>query len=371
MWKSHADLWPKDEGEYIVNDYYSVELENLVRNNKYQDETGAVHPLYADQMRKLAACLDSSWDKVYSRFCQTQVCDKDGKTLKETETSFSITLKTCAWLPAEKCQYSKILGGRVEKLSELVMCEPSQLYLRNPNVESLLSDKVLYMDVPMNNGNFLQFLKINCTVSMETMKNYLLSWSQREKPELPTVFHTSLFHMKNVYRYIGDNLSKHDLQSLLREQPIVFVPDRSTNAYLADASVYAGKMLNRSEVWLVDKTGLFDKNRGLLEEYHLEIGQKRTIASYYSNCRQIMDLFKQEGAFDQSPKITEFIELLSLICSVMTPKDTRTLSDVLKIFETIGQALTAPLEGHNEQSEQMAQNALKSMVKQKLKNEKV
>lgn len=365
-WSSCSEIWPKDEPEYIVKDYSCIELESLVKNNKYQGEDGSLNPIYVEQMRHLCILLDKQWDSVYSKFCVTQVCDKHGQKLRETETSFSIILKKSAWLPALKCQYSLSSEGRMKGTQEVVLSEPSALYLRSPEVEGLLSDKVIYLDAELKSTSFHQYLRITHSIAIETIKNFLLSWSEREKPELPAVFFTSLGHIKNVYQYLGNHLSKHELQNLLHEKPVIFVPNLHVG--LHHDVVVAGKMLSRSEVWISDRTGLFDKHRDLLNDYHIDLGQKRTITCYYEDRPDILELFKAEGKIDSQPRVEEYIELQALLCSVNTPKDSRALSDVLHIFATIGKALeTRP----DDLSAKLAADVLKSAIKKKLLTQKV
>ena len=357
-WAAYSEFWPKDESEYTVKDYSCVELEGLIKNNKHKPEDGSLNPLYVDQMRSLAKLVDKFWDSVYCKYCDTHVVDKNGQNLKETETSFSILLKKSAWLPSLKCHFSVSSRG-LEKRAEVVLCEPGSLYLHSKPVESLLSDKVTYLDAEITSNQFVQFLKINTSVSIETVKNYLLSWSEREKPEVPAIFYSSLAHMISVYQYLGNGLSKQDLKSLLHDQPVIFVPDHHVGRH---NDVGAGKMLSRSEVWIFDPTRLFDRHRDLMNEYHVEVGQKRTIHDFYQNYPDVLDLFKQEGRINLQPTMEEYIELQALLCSLNTPKDTSVLSDVLQVFATIGEALT------QRPNDLLAKSAVKNkLMKQKVK----
>lgn len=359
-------LWPKEEPEFVVQDYYSVELDELIRNNKYP---GGVQ--FENQMRNLCMYLDRSWDNRLSKYCKTHVLDKDGKTLKETDTSFSILLKTSKWLPAEETE-TKAVDGHVAREVRTVIKEPGSLYLKSAVVQNLLSDKVLYLDVNLTGGSFYQFLGLRNLVSMETVKSSLMQWSERQKNESPATFCTSLEHMKNVYTYLGKELKRQEFQDLLRDHPVFFVPNTSTALMSSVETVVCGNMLSRSEIWLSDRTGLFDKHRHLLEEFHSDICHKRTIAGFYHDRPDIISLFVQEGRVDSQPKVEEYIELLGLLCTSYLPKDANILSDVLFIFTTIGQALVTRPEGMpDEQTANMALETMKTTVKKNLRRQKV
>ncbi|XP_045191511.2 uncharacterized protein LOC123548375 [Mercenaria mercenaria] len=365
-WNASSLLWPKDEPEYIVQDYYSVELEGLIKNNKYPS---GEH--FERQMRHLCTHLDRNWDSRFSKYCKTHVVDKEGKLLKETDTSLSILLQTCQWLPAEEAE-TKEVDGHLMREVRIVMKEPNTLYLKSNVVQNLLSDKVLYLDQNLTSGSFLQFLGLKNYVSLETVKSYLLQWCERTKDDFPASFFTSLEHMKHVYAYLGNELKKHDLQDLLRNNPVFFVPDARVTYVVNPGEIVKGKMMNRNEIWLMEKTGLFDQHRQVLEDFHSDLALKRNIIGFYHDRHDVIELFKQEGKIDAQPKVEEYIELLCLLCNTSSPKDTKILSDVLYIFSTVGQALVTPPEGMpDEQTANMVQEAMRTTVKKKLQREEV
>ena len=349
--------------EYYIQDCYCEELESLVTNNKYPSGE-----IYENQMRDLCLCLERLWDNQFSRYTKTNVCDKNGRNLKETNTSFSILLRDSCWLPAVVCKCVGEPDGRVTQSKTIEMREPACLYIQSDKLQRLVSDKVPYLDVKLAlNSSFHQFLGLKNIVTIETIKEYLLQWCFRSDTGVPAVFCTSLGHMKQVYSYLHTQLSKGELQNLLLDNPVFFVPSKLTHP----DEVVSGKMLNRSEIWLADKTGLFDKHRGLLEEFHSEICKKRTINSYYSDTPNLINMFRQEGRIDQQPQIEEYIELLSLLCTSSSPKDQAVLTDVLYIFTTIGLILSHLPEAPDEKTAEMILESMKATVKKKMQKEKV
>lgn len=366
MWSRQCASWPKDEQEFIVQDYYSAELEGLVTKNHSSGES------FASQMSHLFAYLDKYWDSRFSKFCKCQVLGKDGKALLETESSFSIILRTSSWIPAvvTTTQYS---SGSVKRDVNIVLKQPSDdVYIKSDMVQGLLFDKVPYLNAKSSGGSFCQFLGIRHSVEIQTLKELLLKWSKRTDDNIPAEFCTTLEHMKHVYQYLGAWLTRRDFQSLLQEEPVFFVPDRkAVNILTATDFVVVGKMLNKKELWLVDKSGLFDRYRPLLEEFHSEISNKRTIAEFYSDSADIIDFFKQEGKLDSQPKVDEYITLLCLLCSTSSPKDGNILADVLCIFSTIGEALASSEGLPGGVSANTAAEALKTFVKRKLKRQQV
>ena len=358
-----------------MKDFYSPELEALIIHNKNMGSDK-----YTVQMRSLCTQLDQMWEGRFTRYCTTQVLDKDGRALRETETSFSLLLHTTAWLPAVQSRSVPEINGSVRLEEEIIMMQPSALYIRSEAVEKYLSNKVLYLDVKLSMNSFYQFLGLKNSITIETMKAYLLQWSARDqvdktpdKKEEPAKFCTSLRHMKNLYMYLSNELKRQEFQDLLRDKPVYFVPDRVAGKLSQDESIkVSGKMLNRNEIWLEDPTGLFDKHRLLLEEFHSDICRRRTILLFYRDKPDIVELFKQEGRLDIAPKVEEYLELLKILCTTTTPKDNATFADVLCIFSVIGHAMvTPPIGMPDEQTAQMALDSLKQMVKRKVEKPKV
>ena len=58
------------------------------------------------------------------------------------------------------------------------------------------------------------------------MKDCLIKWSAREKesPDEPTRFITTLRHIKDVYKYLQENLPPKQLQDLLHDHSAIFYP---------------------------------------------------------------------------------------------------------------------------------------------------
>ena len=352
-----------------MKDYYSPELDDLIKhaNNK--------NAQCVAQMRNLCTILGQMWEGRFKHYCTTEVLDKDRNALCETETSFSVLLRTAAWLPAMRTTSIPEQNGSIRQQKETVLMKPSVLFMRSEAIENVLSHKVLYVDVNTDSAmnTFYQFLGLKNKVSTEDLKSYLLDWCSRENEEEPATFCTSLQHMKNIYLYLSNNLTGLELQNLFRDNPVYFVPETETRRVSpSESDEVCGKMLYRYDIWLEDPTKLFDKYRQLLKDLHSDICQKKTIVSFYWNQTKIIDLFKQHGKIDIVPKADEYLELLNILCQTGTPKDTDTFSDVLCIFTAMGHAMvTTPAGIPDELTAQMALENLQQTVKRKLEKLKV
>lgn len=359
-----SGVWPKEE-EYIVRDYQCVELEKLIHENLHPD--GAI---FIEQMRSLCVHLDRMWDKHYSKYCSTSVLDKNGKVLKETQTSFSIILRTSQWLPGFETETNICQDGSVGRKVGTVMKEPSSLYLRSKVVFDLMAEKVLYLDVKIDGGSFFEFLGLKMSVEIDTVKEKLLTWCSRSNNGTPADFCTSLVHIKQVYIYLSDNLTRQDLKHLLQKCPVLFVPNKKEDLERR-GEVIPGKFLSREEVWLCDKTGLMEKHRQLLIDFHSDLSCKQIMQIYYMDRLDLVQLFTTEGRIDKHPSVEEYLELLCLLCSTSTPKKSDILQDVFKIFSTIGTILCSYREVLDSREAEIAVQPLKTKLLEKLQKEKV
>ncbi|KAL3859494.1 hypothetical protein ACJMK2_009713 [Sinanodonta woodiana] len=364
-WAPLKGVWPKSS-EYVIQDYTCKELTALIQTNKFPDG-----PAYQQQMRDLCELLDHEWDTKYSHYTETQVCDSTGSRLRETETSISIALRTQTWLPARRTKLTPQQNGKVQEFTEVLMMQPSCLYIRSPLVEELVAHNVLYVEAKLSSkSSFSQFLRLKNSLDIETVKNFLLEWSARTLVDEPAVFCTSLQHMKNVYSYLYLKLSRKDVQDLFRDNPVIFVPDRNASLSTQSDNV-AGRMLSKSEIWMDDPTRLFDKYRSLLNECHSEICKKRTVSEYYIDKPNILDLFSIEMKVDHQPQPIEYAELLTLITGVHSAKDSKNLSDIFYVYGVIGELLSKLPVGIDPNTEKMILDTNKGHVGKFLRKQKV
>ncbi|KAK3589090.1 hypothetical protein CHS0354_017428 [Potamilus streckersoni] len=364
-WAQLKNMWPKSN-EYVIQDYTCKELIALIQANKFPD--GSV---YQQQMRDLCERLDLEWDTKYSHYTVTQVCDSSGSRLQETETSISIALRTLNWLPARRTKLTPQQNGEVLESTDVLMMQPSCLYIRSPQVEKLVAHNVLYVDATLSpKSSFSKFLKLNHSLDMETVKKFLLEWSARPLVDEPAVFCTSLHHMKHVYSNLYLELSKKQVQDLFRENPVIFVPDRNAD-WSVQSNIIAGKMLSKSEIWMEDPTSLFDRYRSLLEEFYSEVCKKRTVSHYYNDKSDILELFDREMNIDHQPQAMEYAELLTLITQVSKPNDPKILPDIFNIYSVIGKSLSSVPFGQDTHTAEMVLKTKKTEMEKYLRKQKV
>ena len=301
------------------------------------------------QMKNLYTILETDWDRFYSQYTNTYICEKDGKKLKEIETSFGIHLKTSAWIPAINTSVELQDTGVISWVEKVEYMQPSCLYIRFPQIVRLLDYTVMYVDMEVNeNSDFCKFLGFNSGVSQEDIKKFLIGWGERKKDNEPGILCAKLLHIKAVYEYMQQNMPQKDIQDLLHNYPVIFVPleDRAGvdvkvthENYPADRSqVLAGRMLNRKEVWWSDPSGLFKQHRSIL--YNSDIGKKWLLDEIYGDSELTRDFLVRGGRIEMEPRVTEYRELLVLMSQVVSLEENTILTDVLRLYELIGRKVT-------------------------------
>jgi len=262
-----------------------------------------------------------------------QVLDASGHELREVETSFGMMLRQLAWLPAMVSSGTDQYGRQLEVGSKLFVKSQVALQLLGGHVSYLLPD-------PLPTSTFAAFLGIQRTITVDFTAKLLKSWCDRGKNALvPATFRTSLQHMRSVYNFLDQHMTKHQLKELIDNHAIIFYT--SPSPALTAASFVPGKFLYLSEVTWADETGLFDKYCESL----LNADPASAKLYRYPLCTVYPDMhefFTRTLNIMRSPGISELMRLLVHICSTYTvPK---ALQDVLTIFTLIGRRLLAGRE---------------------------
>ena len=254
-----------------------------------------------------------------------------GHEIREVETSFGMMLKKLAWLPASVSEDGVHYMKRLEVGCKLFVKSRDAVHLLAGHVPYLLPD-------PLPTSTLATFLGIQRTISVDFTAELLKSWCDRcGNVSVPATFRTSLQHMRAVYNFLDQHMTKHQLAELLHNHPIIFhvVPNRGVSAA---TSIVEGKFLYTSEVMWADETGLFEKYRESL----LNADPASAKLYRYPLCTvyaDMMEFFTRTVHVMRSPGVVEFTQLLIHISTTCVVP--RALPDVLSIFSLIGRRLLA------------------------------
>ena len=250
--------------------------------------------------------------------------------MREVDTSFAMILKKLAWLPAMVSESADQYARRLEVGSKLFVKSHDAMRLLAGHVSYLLPD-------PLPSSTLAVFLGIQRTISVDFTATLLKSWCDRGAGlTAPVTFRTSLKHIKAVYDYLDQHMSKHQLEELLHNHPVIFYTCISHG--VSSATVVEGKFLYWSEVMWADETELFEKYReSLLNADPVSVKLYRyPVRAIYPDMEEF---FTRTVRIMRSPGIGELVQLLSHISTTcVVPK---ALPDVLSIFSLIGRTLLA------------------------------
>ncbi|XP_059138506.1 uncharacterized protein LOC131926926 isoform X3 [Physella acuta] len=335
-WSTYKDVWPDSPDGYTIVDFQCEEFHRLVTANQKPDS------LY-HQMIAVFELLDAEWSSNYRRYEHTQLKSRAGHVLKDDiQTSFAVYLKTLCWVPTfamkvKASDDSKSVDVQETRLLQL----PADLYARDPHIQQLLAHTVPYLDVdPQKNSSFTTFLQIKTQINLETAKNALISWGEREvdHPDVPKVFCSTLTHIKNLYLYLNEELRGKDTQDLFHNHPIIFVPNTERGT---STDIYPGLMMRREEVWWSDSTGLFLKYSNTLHMYKSPLNKFKIIRHIYSD---LEEMFTSKIRVEAEPTSVQFAQLLKQIATVHTLTEDGVLEDILLLFSKIGKDLSSRTE---------------------------
>ncbi|XP_005090510.1 uncharacterized protein LOC101857532 isoform X2 [Aplysia californica] len=332
VWAPYKDIWPDSPDGYTIVDFQCEEFHRLATANNVQGE------LYS-QMVALFEQLDKEWNSLYSRFVSTQLKSASGHVLKETiDTSFSILLRSLAWLPASCTSISvEPASGRVIPPDQEALHQAAELYVCSREITKLLAHTVKYLKVqPLRNSTFSSFLKVKSNVSVTSVKDALISWSARDasSPDTARAFSTTYSHISELYRYLNDNLSRKDGQDLFHTHPVIFVPDGLN--FGSGRDPVAGRMLSRKELWWADPTELFVKYHDSLLRYKSPLAKTRIIGHLY---QEHSEMFHFSVKVPTAPSTAHLAQLVDHLATVFILKEPGILEDTLYLFSEIGSQL--------------------------------
>ena len=247
-----------------------------------------------------------------------------GHEVHKVDTSFGRMLKTVEWLPASTLTGSDQNSGRLEIGSKLFVKSREARQLFAGHVSYLLPD-------PDPTSKLASFLGIQQSISVEFTAEMLKSWcDRRENASTPTTFATSLQHIQSVYNFLEQNMTKVQLDELLRGHPVVFYPCSRS------ADIVEGRFLFWSEVVWVDETRLFEKYRESLLNAD-PASAKLYRYPLHGVYPDMEEFFRRTVHVMKSPGIADLVKLsIHISGTSVVPK---ALPDVLSIFSMIGQTL--------------------------------
>ena len=291
-WGPIKPNWPSTvEDTYEISDLVCPELEQVLESKDHQ------------QLLILAKLLDQNWMSLFVRNQSVPVRDAKGLEIATTASSFLIKLKTKAWLP-----------GEIDEREALF--KPGDLYLKTPEVESLLASFCPYFPEDLNDITFVNAIGIRNTVALDTIFKKLSEWSEDD------TFATTLKHVTNVYNYIKVHFKDVDAADL--SKPIIFVPEKPCRA----VTLSRGKFLPKGEVCLYDYSKVMSKRSSLLTT------KRQLLFQYYP--KEVLEFFEKDMNIDKTPTLRDYINIAIAIAEDTRLPDYEAYTDLMAVFSEIG-----------------------------------
>ncbi|XP_041829730.1 protein NO VEIN isoform X2 [Melanotaenia boesemani] len=339
-WSAESATWPQNPGQdYVLDDYPCEEFHALATAQL----PGSV---LLQQRMALLELLETNWDTghLYSQYLTAQVIDSDGRTIKNTKSSFYHFLCVYKWLPA----YRPLEGEQQDKK---YLC-PSSVYLTSPEVTSLLGTHVYYVDIQPS--QFSRALGMRETISVEVLIQYLKKWcvspevdDQEQRPPEDEAegapFTSTVEHIHNVYTYLHTNCPQSSLKDLFQHTPAVFVEKNRHNEKWC-----SGRFYHLKEVCWSDTTTMFQRYRRLTHGADSPIQQPKVLAPFYSQLDGMRDFFVRLLNVDPSPTMKQYVGLLELICSSSPIPTAEVLQDVSVLYARLAQKCKPQVSGDQE-----------------------
>ena len=258
---------------------------------------------------------------------------------------------------------------------------PRELFVRSDFVYRLLEDHVKYISADLKNIAFISALRIRESVNVDGMISEMKQWSaacaEAMDGSQPHEFTTSVAHMSRVYSFLLEKMSQNEedrrkINDAFHKNALIFVPHRHadfSSGQLQLERKTPGSFLLKKDVCWRDPTDVAVR---LFVEHGKET-TRRLLERYYSspkNHQSLAAFFIDQMHVDETPNVHEYIEMASTVAEVAGFPTPPSLSDMLKIFATLGNNCVA--RGHNDNmrfEKQLDENKA-AFLKQSLEREK-
>uniref|UniRef100_A0A8C2JT10 Wu:fj29h11 n=1 Tax=Cyprinus carpio TaxID=7962 RepID=A0A8C2JT10_CYPCA len=351
-WAEESKLWSRPaDGPYVIEDQHCAEFHTLAT----ADHLTADSKL--QQRQALISLLDKNWDtgEKYSQYLRVQVCDSQGRSVREVRSSFYHHLTQLSWVPARRPPW--------DESRPVSYLQPNSVYIFSAEVHQLLGSHVDYAHGAQMPSEFTRAIGMRHTVHVKDMIGYLKRWCVKvsenpsEDPE-GADFTTTVDHIHTVYRYLSAECTSTELRDLFQHAPAVFIEEDDW---------CSGRFYHLKEVCWSDPTGMFHRYKELIRRADSGIQEPRVLAPFYNHLEDMKKFFKSLSV-EPSPSMKKYVSLLEAVCEASPLATGDVVQDVSVIFAKLADICKTRVHGDQDQDTQLNPvycSSLKDMVSRK------
>ena len=274
-----------------------------------------------NQAKQLFTLLSFHWNEVMDHIHAREI-EEGTQAVKLTPSRIWKALLENSWVPAQ-------LGGKH------IFAKPTDLFVSTSDVKHVFRNDVQVLNESINGSlirkEFLDFLKIKTSVSVEDVLAYLRNCSQN--PE----YKPDLGHMAHVYKFLDRNIDQ--CLEVLQSEKLICLPDHGS-------SENGLSFFEPSRLVMDDPSGLYQKYRPTLQKYKAtapvitffrDIKQYRYLNEFFDAIgasdiptddmyRELMlflinALDMTKTALSKENRISDLFQLIALCCNKVTDED--------------------------------------------------
>uniref|UniRef100_A0A673I198 Uncharacterized LOC107720215 n=1 Tax=Sinocyclocheilus rhinocerous TaxID=307959 RepID=A0A673I198_9TELE len=354
-WSVESKPWSRPtDGLYVIEDQHCVEFHTLAT----ADHLTADSKL--QQRQALISLLDKNWDtgEKYSQYLRIQVCDSQGRSVREARSSFYHHLTQLSWVPSRRPPW--------DESRPVSYLQPKSVYIFSAEVHQLLGSHVDYAHGAQMPSEFTRAIGMRHTVHVEDMIGYLKRWCVKvsdnpsEDPE-GADFTTTIDHIHTLYRYLSAECTSIKLRDLFQHAPAVFIE------YDRKDDWCSGRFYHLKEVCWSDPTGMFHRYKELIRRADSGIQEPRVLAPFYNHLEDMKKFFKSLSV-QPSPSMKQYVSLLEAVCEASPLATGDVVQDVSVVFAKLADKCKTHVHGDQDQDTQLNPvycSSLKEMVSHK------
>eukprot|EP01083_Nonionella_stella_P211429 764498_1 len=272
-----AEDWEMASGPYIVKDFASIELEDMLPVLEGDPSI----------LRLVAMTFDELWTTQYSRFASAHYHSRENAHARgTTPSSFVLRLRNARWMPAV----------------ESPECyAPSKLFVRSTELFNIFESNIKYVDATLKNPKFIADMGIHSmhTLTPQLVIDILEGWATDMQ------FEPVGKQLIRIYKYLARHMDNAGVREAVRQLAaqyrIIFVP-RVGSSMDKDAFM-SGEMYTSSQVVINDPTDTVDS-------YGVRVLCKWP--QYYHDA--VLQQFFMGAGVRGSPNTSEYVTALLALC---------------------------------------------------------
>lgn len=302
VWKNYSVTWDQTvDDTYIIKDLVCPEFNSLIDANNVKE------------IKYFTSLMNQHWEENFKTYDLSKPCcdvmKSDRQVIGKTYSSLFIKMRSTPWLSSSS------------QSNQLTI--PRDLFVQSKVFESLLSNKVSYINKEIDNKDFIITLGCITDLKIDAFMKEFKKWTEDSS------FTTTYGHVLYIYKYLASQAhTLGDVISHSAHEKFIFIPTKNRNQVHQESTTVTGKFFKTKQVCWVDPSDMFSRvNHDLITRHILK--------GFYPN--PLQDFFIKNLEVDYYPTGEEYLNLVCKIASMTSLPDSEECKKIYSLLSVLGE----------------------------------